>query len=514
MSVDATRVGGQHLEITESVLEQVRGLVPSGLGVELELDTPLHELGLDSLARMEAVNRIESAYSIRFSEDSLHDIETCRDLADCVIEKLCGSATVTPRDVVRREPPAAMPSAAPRVPSEQSDVTQFAECLAFQQRLDETAAAGLTNPYFRVKEAATPAISRIGGREVLNFTSFDYLGLSLHPKVVAAAQDAIRRFGTSSTASRLVGGNTTVLDELDDELARFIGAEAAAVLPSGYGTNASVLAQLFGPEDLILYDDLAHNSIVHGTVASHAKRRAVPHNDYEFVDSLLRDIRGEHRRVVLAIEGAYSMDGDYPDLPRYLDVKRRHGALLYVDEAHSLGVMGNSGRGICEHYGVDPAEGDIWMGTISKALGSIGGYVAGSRMLVQYLKYNTPAMVFATASSPASAAAATAAIRVLRDEPQWLRRLRDNVALFLKLADDSGLNTGNSRDTGIVPIILGDSQRCLAVSQRLLTEGIDAQPILYPAVPEAASRVRFLVNANHTEEHIARAVSATVASLS
>jgi 8-amino-7-oxononanoate synthase len=512
MSVDLLRAREHQQEIADSVLDQVRGLVPTGLGVELNLDTPLHELGLDSLARMEAVNRLEAAYSIRFSEDSLHDIETCRDLADCVIEKLGGSASKIPRADVRRQPPV-MPRIEPRAHDEHSNVSLFAECLAFQRRLDETAAAGLTNPYFRVKEGATPAITQIDGREVLNFTSFDYLGLSLHPKVVAAAQDAIRRFGTSSTASRLVGGNTTVLDELDQELAQFLGTEAAAVLPSGYGTNASVLAQLFGPDDLILYDDLAHNSIVQGSVASYAKRRAVPHNDYEFIDRLLQDIRGEHRRVVLAIEGAYSMDGDYPDLPRYLEVKRRHGALLYVDEAHSVGVMGATGRGVCEHYGVDPAEGDIWMGTISKALGSFGGYVAGSRILIQYLKYNTPSMVFATASSPASAAAASAAIRVLLDEPQWLRRLRDNVALFLKLADDSGLNTGSSRDTGIVPIILGDSQRCLAVSERLLAEGIDAQPILYPAVPEPASRVRFLVNANHTEEQITRTVSTLVASL-
>jgi 8-amino-7-oxononanoate synthase len=503
MSVDTSRVREHQQEISDNVLAQVRGLVPGGLGIELQLDTPLHELGLDSLARMEAVNRIEAAYSIRFSEDALHDIETCHDLVQCVVQKLAGGE---PR--VASRPRVTSPTAAHCV-NEHADVTNFAECLAFQQRLDDTAAAGLTNPFFRIKERAGQGTCQVNGREVLNFTSFDYLGLSKHPKVIEAAEDAVRRYGTSSTASRLVGGNTLVLAELDEALARFVGAESAAVLPSGYGTNASVLSHLFGPDDLILYDELAHNSIVQGTTASHAKRRPFPHNDYEFVDRLLRDVRGEHRRVVVAIEGAYSMDGDYPDLPLFIEVKRRHQALLYVDEAHSVGVMGATGRGICEHYGVDPGDGDIWMGTISKALGSIGGYVAGRQILVQYLKYTTPAMVFATATSPASAAAAMAAIGVIRDEPEWLLRLRSNVALFLKLADDSGLDTGNSRDTGIVPIILGNSAKCLEISQRLLLGGIDAQPILYPAVPEAASRVRFLVNANHTEEQIARAVSAT-----
>ncbi len=368
------------------------------------------------------------------------------------------------------------------------------------------AAAGLENPFFRVKDRVGKATVTIAGREVVSYTSFDYLGMAHDPQVIAAAKQATDRLGTSASASRLVGGNHAILQQLDEEIARFLGTQAAMVFPSGYGTNASVLGHLFGEEDLILYDELAHNSIVQGTLLSKAQRRPFPHNDFEFLDKLLRDLRGDHRRVVVAIEGVYSMDGDYPNLPRFVEVKRRHGALLYVDEAHSLGVMGATGRGICEHYGVDPADGDLWMGTISKALGSSGGYLAGREILIQYLKYTTPAFVFATALSPANAAAALAAIRLLQAEPERVARLRDRARLFLSLANDSGLNTGNSGDTPVIPIILGDSLRCVHVASALLRQGIDVQPILYPAVPESLSRLRFFITAEHSEEQICHTV--------
>jgi 7-keto-8-aminopelargonate synthetase-like enzyme len=210
--------------------------------------------------------------------------------------------------------------------------------------------------------------------------------------------------------------------------------------------------------------------------------------------------------VVVAIEGVYSMDGDFPNLTEFVETKRKHRALLYVDEAHSAGVLGRTGRGICEHFGVDPSEGDLWMGTISKAFASGGGYLAGRSKLVRWLRYTTPSFVFATACSPANAAASLAAVRVLRQHPEIVQRLRERSQLFLKLAKDAGLDTGTSADTPIVPIILGSSARCLAVSQLLLEHGINAQPILYPAVRESAARVRFFITAEHTEEQIVRTV--------
>ncbi len=395
---------------------------------------------------------------------------------------------------------------AEEIPAHHYDVTQFPECVALEQRLADMAMSGLENPFFRVKERVSKAMAIIAGREVVSFTSFDYLGMASDPQVRTAAKQAIDQLGTSASASRLVGGNHAILAQLDEELARFLGTEAATVFPSGYGTNASVLGHLFGAEDLILYDELAHNSIVQGTLFSKAQRRPFPHNDFEFLDKLLRDVRSVHRRVVVAIEGLYSMDGDYPNLPRFIEVKRRHKALLYVDEAHSAGRPGRHGARHMRTLWRRSGRRRPLDGTISKALGSAGGYLAGRDILIQYLKYTTPAFVFATGVSPANAAAALAALRLLQAEPDRVARLRDRARLFLKLADDCGLNTGNSQDTPVIPIILGDSLRCIRVASALLDQGIDVQPILYPAVPESQSRLRFFITAEHTEEQICRTV--------
>jgi len=492
--------------VARTVFNQVRRIAPQGLRPDASLDMPLGEIGLDSLATMEVINALEETFGLRFTEDSLYDIETCRDLVKYI------EATLTARTPSRAPGASAPTPASPELPATTEplprdfDVTQFPECVALQDRLTGSEAAGFENPFFRVKQGAGKARATIDGRDVVSYTSFDYLGMSGHPEVVSAAKQAIDRFGASASASRLVGGNNSLHQELDDAIAQFLGTEAAATFPSGYGTNASVLGHLFGENDLILHDELAHNSIVQGTRLSGAQRRPFPHNDFEHLDKLLRDVRGNYRRVVVAIEGVYSMDGDYPDLPKVLEIKQRHRALLYVDEAHSLGVMGTTGRGICEHFGVDPGDGDLWMGTISKALGSLGGYLAGRRILVQYLKYTTPSFVFATALSPGNAAAALAAVQLLRRDSERVARLRDRSRLFQKLAMDSGLDTGNSKDTPIVPILLRNSGRCLRATAALLRQGIDVQPILYPAVPEAASRLRFFITAEHTEEQICRTI--------
>jgi len=495
-----------HMATAQSVIEMVRRVLPQGVAPDISLDTRLDELGLDSLAIMEVLGAIEQEYHVRFVEESLFEIETCRDLLEYVEtagspRTATGSATagaaerVSPKGATGEE-----------ITPPQYDVAQFPECAAFQERLSGMAATGVENPFFRAKQRVRRNSATIAGQPTVSYTSFDYLGMARSPKVIAAAKKALDQFGTSASASRLVGGNSEVLEELDRELARFLGAEAAVVFPSGFGTNESVLGHLFGPDDLILYDELAHRSIVQGVLLSHAQRRPFPHNDFQFLDSLLADVRKNYRRVVVAIEGVYSMDGDFPDLPRFVEVKQLHRALLYVDEAHSLGVLGAAGRGICEHFGVSPAQGDLWMGTISKALGSAGGYIAGKQILIEYLKYTTPSFVFATALSPANSAAALAALRLLQEAPERVTRLRDRAQRFLQLARKCGLNTGSSQATPVVPVIVGDSVRCVQLSAALLAEGVDVQPILYPAVPESASRLRFFITAEHTEAQIRRTV--------
>ena len=234
----------------------------------------------------------------------------------------------------------------------------------------------------------------IDGRELINFASYNYVGTSGDPLVSAAAKAAIDRYGTSVSASRLASGEKVIHGELESAIARFIGTEAAVTFVGGHATNESVIGHLVGPGDLVLQDALAHNSIVEGAILSGARRRPFTHNDWQAADRLLEQFRHEYRRVLLVIEGVYSMDGDFPDLPRFIEVKKRHKALLMIDEAHSIGVLGHHGRGIGEHFDVNRSDVDIWMGTMSKALGSCGGYIAGSRALVEFLKYTAPGFVF------------------------------------------------------------------------------------------------------------------------
>jgi 8-amino-7-oxononanoate synthase len=500
----AARPAHSRLAIARLVIEELERVRPVASRSRLEPQASLAEAGIDAGRFLDAVTRIEGRYQMRFRDEWLHDVRTCDDLIDCVERRMFDAADRAEAPSARRPAPATVgPAAAAADP--------FPECRQLEERLAGLAAGGLGNPFLIANEAVDGRRARVGGRDVLSFTSFDYLGLAGHPDVTAAAKEAIDRFGCSASASRMVGGNNTLLDALDRELADFVGTERAVVFPCGYGTNASVLGHLCGEGDLILYDELAHNSIMQGAGAAKAGKRSFRHNDHAQLDGLLRDLRPQYRRVVIAIEGVYSMDGDYPDLPRFLEVKRRHDALLYVDEAHSIGTMGPEGRGICDHFGVDPREGDLWMGTISKALGAQGGYLAGPERLIRYLGFTTPAFVFSTACSPPNAAAALAAVRVLRREPWRVTRLRERSELFLKLADDAGLDTGPSGDTPVIPVITGSSTRAILVSQLLLDRGINARPILYPAVRESAARVRFFVTCEHTEEQIVRTVEEVAA---
>jgi 8-amino-7-oxononanoate synthase len=349
---------------------------------------------------------------------------------------------------------------------------------------------------------------RIAGRNYLNFAGYNYLGLSGHPAVSNAAKAAIDQFGTSVSASRVASGEIPLHLELERSLSTFLGSEACVVFVSGYGTNVTVLGHLFGPRDLIVHDALIHNSALAGAMLSGARRLPFAHNDLAELDRLLAEHRADYERTIIIVEGVYSMDGDIPNLPRLIELKRRYKALLMVDEAHSIGVLGARGRGISEHFlGIASSDVDIWMGTLSKTLASCGGYIAGGREFVEYMKYTAPGFVYSVGLSPADTAAALAALRVLELEPERVTRLRARAASFLRRARERGLNTGASGGTAIVPVIVGDSLRTLRLSEALFRHGINVQPILYPAVPESQARLRFFITADHDEEQIARAVN-------
>jgi len=365
---------------------------------------------------------------------------------------------------------------------------------------------GIENPFFRVHDGIAGAETVIGNRPYVNFASYNYVGLNGDPRIAAAVVEAVERYGTSVGASRPVSGERPVHRELEERLARLHGAEDAVAMVSGHATNVTVIGALTGRNDLIVHDSLIHNSVVQGAILSGARRAPFPHLDHEAADKLLGQARSRHEHALLVIEGHYSMDGDVPDLAAFVEIARRHRAWLMVDDAHALGVLGARGHGSAEHAGIDPSEVDIWMGTLSKTLVSCGGYIAGSRDLIDYLKHMAPGFVFSVGMAPAAAAAARAALDILEAEPERVGRVNARAALFLDLARAGWLDVGTSIGAAIVPVITGSSIRAVRLAHALFERGINVQPIVYPAVPERAARLRFFLTAAHGEEQIRDAV--------
>lgn len=368
---------------------------------------------------------------------------------------------------------------------------------------------GVGDPFFRLHEGCAGAITRIGGREVINFSNYNYLGLCGNPAVSAAAKEAVDRYGTSVSASRIVSGERPLHQHLERALADAYGVEAAVAFVSGHATNVSTIGHLLQGGDLILHDELIHNSTLVGAQLSGAARMSFPHNDLGALEQLLREQRPRFRRALIVVEGLYSMDGDYPDLTRLVALKQQHQCWLMVDEAHSFGVMGERGLGIREHFGLDGADVDIWMGTLSKSLASCGGYIAGSQPLVDILRNFAPGFLYSVGMPPAMAAAASAALKTMLAEPERVQRLQARSKTFLSLVEQAGFDTGpDCAGLAVVPIITGNSVKAVRWSESLLDAGINVQPILYPAVQERNARLRFFLSSEHTEEQLRQAASA------
>jgi 8-amino-7-oxononanoate synthase len=480
----------------QAALDAVRQHAKALAGAALpdwQPDTPLPALGLDSLQRMELVAKLEKTFGRRLPGTVFSQSQTLEDLVWAVQEHLVEGPVPT--------------APASQIPPENYELARFPEYGEMKRQERRLLAIG-DNPYFRVDQGGTGIAACIEGRPLVNFSVYDYVGLAHDPEVAAAAKAAIDRYGTSAGASRLVAGEKQVHCDLEQALADFLGTPAAIAFVSGHATNVTTIGHLFGKDDLILHDILAHNSIVQGAMLAGATRRSFAHNDWQALDTLLSELRSHYRRVLIAIEGVYSMDGDFPELPRFLELRRKHKTLLLVDEAHSLGTMGATGRGIGEHWDVDRGEVDLWMGTLSKSLASCGGYIAGSADLVKYLKYTAPGFVYSVGLAPPAAAAALTALTVLRREPQRVARLRERAALFLKLTRKHGLDTGPSAGTPVVPIIVGSSIKALRLSRALFERGINVHPILPPAVPDRSARLRFFITTNHSEAQIRATVGA------
>lgn len=338
-------------------------------------------------------------------------------------------------------------------------------------------------------------------RGLINFASYNYLGLSYRPEVKEAIKEAVEIYGGGSSGSPILSGTTALHQELADEMAAFKGKEAAMIFPTGYSANVGTIAGLMRSGDLIVADQFSHASIVDGMILSKAKSRFFRHNQ---PDDLDRKLKGFDGKKLVIVEGVYSMDGDTPPLAEIVEVCRKHGARLMIDEAHSTFVFGETGKGVAEAQGLDD-EIDIHLGTFSKSLGGQGGYIAGSERLINYLRGFSRSRFFSCALSPVVVAGIRRALELAVAEPHLRARLWDNVAYMQKLLGDAGVPTGDST-SHVIPIMVRDDARIFMMGEDLLREGVFINPVKYPAVGKHKSRFRMSISAAHSREELEQGV--------
>ena len=374
------------------------------------------------------------------------------------------------------------------------------------QRIDHGRAANLYT-FALPLDRPGMAVSGFGGEELLVFSTYGYLGLNQHPRIVGAATEATAHWGTTTGGVRLLTGTIELHCETERELAEFVGTQASALFASGYDANLAAVTSLVGRRDIAVLDERAHRSIVDGCRLAGVRIVRFPHNDVAGLDRVLTDYAGRGGRVLVAIDGVYSMDGDIAPLPGIVATVKKHGAFLLLDDSHAIGVIGDAGRGTMSATGVDPDDVDVITGSLGKAFPSGGGYVAGSRGLVAYLQHGSAPYMFSSALTPANTAAIRETIRVIQDEPQHLARMWENTARLRSILEDLRLPFGNSA-TPILPVLLGDTVRAYTWARRLLDDGIYTSAVPYPAVPEGQSRLRLCATAQHRPQDLDRLAAA------
>ncbi len=382
--------------------------------------------------------------------------------------------------------------------------------LSFERMVDLASAMGMENPLFVCHDQAAKATTLINGKEYINFSTYDYLDINAHPEITAAVTETAARFGTSAGASRLVGGERPQHRALEQAFADLYGVDDCIVYVSGHATNVSTLGFMYGSRDAIFHDGLAHNSLVQGSLLSGATRYSYAHNDCDAMEEVLAKHRKDHKYAVIVTEGLFSMDGNIPDLPKIIELKNKYNCMLLVDEAHSLGILGKTGRGVSEYFGINPRDVDMWMSTLSKAMCGCGGFIAGRADLIRFLKYGSPGFVFSVGISPVIAAACHKALQIMLREPERVQRLQHISQYFLHYAQSKGLDTGAAQGYGVIPIIVGDSMVSGFLSQALFKRGIYVMPVSFPAVKEGTARLRFFISASHTEELVRKTLDAVV----
>jgi 8-amino-7-oxononanoate synthase len=385
--------------------------------------------------------------------------------------------------------------------------SDFSEYARRRLRLAGYSILGFDNPYFVPLDRLQSELAARGD-SFTSFANYDYLGLAGDSRIKSAACAAVSQFGTGVGGSRLVGGERSIHRTLEYELSSFLGVEDVLTLVSGYGANVSLLGHILTRGDVILVDELSHNSILAGSKLSRATVLTFPHNDLDALAHLLERRRDQFRRALIVVEGLYSMDGDVPDLPRMLELKKKHNAWVMVDEAHSIGVLGRTGRGISEYFGVDSSEIDLIVGTMSKSFVNCGGFIGGRQSVIDWLRFTLPGFVYSVGLPPAIAAAVLQALKILDTEPDRLARLRDNSRYFLARAQAAGLDCGPAIGLGVVPVLFDTPERTLQIARTLMRAGYYVPPIVQVGVPKDKPRLRFFISAAHRREQIDGVVGA------
>lgn len=357
----------------------------------------------------------------------------------------------------------------------------------------------------RILEGEQLPVARFDGREVINLSSNNYLGLTTHPKLKQRAAEAVEKYGVGSGAVRTIAGTMTLHMKLEEKIAQFKNVEASVVFQSGFTANAGTVAAILGREDIIISDELNHASIIDGCRLSRAEIKVFPHKDVEACEKVLKEIEGRKGRKLLITDGVFSMEGDIAPLPQLADLAEKYGCIMMIDDAHASGVLGRNGRGTVDHFKLH-GRVDIQVGTLSKAIGALGGYICSTRDTIEYLYHRARPFLFSTSHPPSVAATCLAAFELLDEEPQLVEHLWANTRFFKEGLTKLGFNTGMS-ETPITPIIVGDAALAHQFSRELFEAGVFAQGIGFPTVPKGKARLRTIVTATHTEEQLSNAIN-------
>ena len=477
------------VQITEqvrSIFADVLGLEPDSIG---DTDHFIDDLGGDSLSSLSVFSQAEEVYGVVIPDTEYFSCANVQDLSRLLYRKVHhieATKEEVPKNAIH-------------------PITKFNQSREYEEyarRKLALADAGLKDPYFVAHDSVLKDTSIVGGREVINLASYNYVGMSGHPRTMGAAQKAIEKYGTSASGSRLIAGEKTLYIELEKAIAKWKHTDDALVLVGGHSTNVTFVGNFCNEHDLIVYDALSHNSITQGCQLSRSDTKAFPHNDFEGLEHILRAARNKYEKILIVVEGVYSMDGDIAPIPDFVALKKKYGAFLMVDEAHSGCVIGETGGGVDEYFDLLPGDIDIKMGTLSKGLGTCGGYIAGDGDMIAFLHYSMPGFMFSVGISPPLAAATLEAVKIMMEGNPKVADLQANIKYFVEGAKKRGFNTCLAKETAIVPIMVGEDHDAYELSTRMLEHGVFVPPAVYPAVPKHQARLRFCLTSEHKPEQL------------